>query len=78
MYIPEINTIMTSGAERLAVRKKYENIFNVEEMRMLCWTRAKTRKDSVRNQVVQEDAKRMPNDNIPETENNKLDKSGEE
>ena len=40
-----------------AVRKKDENRLHVAEMRMLRWIRGKTRKDRVRNQIIQEDAK---------------------
>ena len=40
-----------------AVRKKDENILHVAEMRMLRSIRGKTRKDHVRNQIIQEDAK---------------------
>ena len=45
------------GAECWAVRKKDENRLHVAEMRMLRWIRGKTRKDHVRNQIIQEDAK---------------------
>ena len=38
-------------------RKKDENRLHVAEMRMLRWIRGKTRKDHVRNQIIQEDAK---------------------
>ena len=48
---------MTYGAECWAVRKKDENRLHVAEMRMLRWIRGKTRKDHVRNQSIQEDAK---------------------
>ena len=44
---------MTYGAECWAVRKKDEN----RTLRMLRWLRGKTRKDHVRNQIIQEDAK---------------------
>ena len=45
------------STECLAVRKKDENRLHVAEMRMLRWIRGKTRKDHVRNQIIQEDAK---------------------
>ena len=51
-----IKPTMTYGAEYWAVRKKYENRLHVAEMRMLLWIRGKTRKDHVRNQIIQEDA----------------------
>ena len=38
-------------------RKKDENKLHVAEMRMIRWIRCKTRKDHVRNQIIQEDAK---------------------
>ena len=47
---------MAYGAECWAVRNNYENILHVAEMRMLRWIRSKTRKDHVRNQVIQDDA----------------------
>ena len=52
-----IKPTMTYGAECWAVRKKDENRLHVAEMRMLRWIRGKTRKDHVRNQLIQEDAK---------------------
>ena len=52
-----IKPTMTYGAECWAVRKKDENRLHVAEMRMLRWIRGKTRKDHVRNQSIQEDAK---------------------
>ena len=52
-----IKPAMTYGAECWAVRKKDENRLHVAEMRMLRWIRGKTRKDHVRNQSIQEDAK---------------------
>ena len=52
-----IKPTMTYGGECWAVRKKDENRLHVVEMRMLQWIRGKTRKDHVRNQSIQEDAK---------------------
>ena len=52
-----IKPIMTYGAECWAVRKKDENRLHVAEMRMLRWIRGKTRKDHVRNHIIQEDVK---------------------
>ena len=40
-----------------AVRKKDENSLHVAEIRTLRWIRGKTRKDHVRKQIIQEDAK---------------------
>ena len=57
VYKTVIKPTMTYGAERWAVRKKDENRLHVAEMRMLRWIRSKTRKDHVRNQVIQEDVK---------------------
>ena len=69
VYKTVINPTMTYGAECWAVRKKDENRLHVAEMRMLRWIRGKTRKDHVRNQIIQEDAKVcQTNVNIPETE----------
>ena len=48
---------MAHGAEWWAVRKKDESRLHVAEMRMLRWIRVKTRKDHVRNQIIQENAK---------------------
>ena len=48
---------VTYGAECRAIRKKDENRLYVAEMRMLRWIRGKARKDHVRNQIIQEDAK---------------------
>ena len=56
MYKTVIKPTMTYRAERWAVRKKDENILHVAEMRMLRWMRGKTRKDHVRNTIIQEDA----------------------
>ena len=41
-------------SECWAVREKDENRLHVAEMRMLRWIRGKTRKDRVRNQIIQE------------------------
>ena len=57
VYKTVIKPTMTYGAECWAIRKKYENRLLVAEMRMLRWIRGKTRKDHVRNQTIQEDAK---------------------
>ena len=57
VYKTVIKPTMTYGAECWAVRKKDENRLHVAEMRMLRWIRGKTRKDHVRNQSIQEDAK---------------------
>ena len=59
VYKRVIKPTTTYGAECWAVRKKDENILHVAEMRMLRWItgRLKTRKDHVRNQIIQEDAK---------------------
>ena len=57
MYKTVIKPTMTYGAECWAVRKKDENRLHVAEMRMLRWIRGNTRKDHVRNQSIQEDAK---------------------
>ena len=51
-----IKPTMTYGAE-YPVIKKDENRLHVAEMRMLRWIRGKTRKEHVRNQIIQEDAK---------------------
>ena len=60
VYTTVIKPTMTYGAECWAVRKKDENRLHVAEMRMLRWIRGKTRKDHVRNQSIQEDAKVCP------------------
>ena len=52
-----IKPIMIYGTLCWAVTTKYENRLHVAEMRMLRWIRGKTRKDHVRNQIIQEDAK---------------------
>ena len=57
MYKTAIKPTMTYGAECWAVRKKDENRLHVAEIRMLRWIWGKTRKDHVRNQIIQEDAK---------------------
>ena len=57
VYKTVIKPTMTYGAECWADRKKDENRLHVAEMRMLRWISGKTRKDNVRNQIVQEDAK---------------------
>ena len=57
MYKTVIKPTIIYGAESWAVRKKYETRLHVAEMRMLRWIRGKTRKDHVRNQIIQEDAK---------------------
>ena len=56
VYKTVIKPTMTYGAECWAVRKKDENRLHVAEMRMLRWIRGKTRKDHVRNTIIQEDA----------------------
>ena len=66
VYKTVIKPTMTYGAECWAVRKKDENRLHVAVMRMLRWIRGKTRKDHVRNQIIQEDAKVCQNVNIPE------------
>ncbi len=68
VYKTVIKPTMTYGAECWAVRKKDEIRLHVAELRMLRWIRGNTRKDHVRNQIIQEDAKNVPNVNIPETE----------
>ena len=53
-------TYMEQSVGRLEqwwVRKKDENRLHVAEMRMVRWIRGKTRKDHVRNQIIQEGAK---------------------
>ncbi len=57
VYKTVIKPTMTYGAECWAVRKKDENRLHVAKMRMLRWIRGKTRKDHVRNHIMQEDAK---------------------
>ena len=58
VYKTVIKPTMAYGAECWWVRKKDENIIlQVAEMRILRWIRGKTRKDHVRNQVIQEAAK---------------------
>ena len=57
VYKTVIKPTMTYGAECWAVRKKDENRLRGAEMRMLRWIRGKIRKDHVRNQIIQEDAK---------------------
>ena len=57
VYKTVIKPTMTYGADCWAVRKKDKNRLHVAEMRMLRWIRGKTRKDHVRNQIIQEDAK---------------------
>ena len=57
VYKTVIKPTMTYGAECWAVRKKDENRLHVAEMRMLRRIRGKTRKNHVRNQIIQEDAK---------------------
>ena len=59
-YKTVIKPTMSYGAECWAVRKKDENRLHVAEMRMLRWIRSKTRKDHVRNQIIQDDAKVCP------------------
>ena len=72
VYKTVIKPTMTYGAECLAVRKKDDNRLHVAETRMLRWIRGKTRKDHVRNQIMQEDAKVCQNVNIHEIEKIKL------
>ena len=55
-----IKPTIAYGAECWAVRKKDENILHVAEMRRLRWIRGKTRKDHVRNLIIQEGAKVCP------------------
>ena len=55
VYKTVIKPTITYGAECWAVRKKDENRLHIAEMRMLRWIRGKTRKDHVRNQIIQED-----------------------
>ena len=57
VYKTVIKPTMTYGAECWAFRKKDENRLHVAEMRMLRRIRGKIRKDHVRNQIIQEDAK---------------------
>ena len=57
VYKTVIKPTMTYVAECWAVRKKDENSLHVAETRMLRWIRGTTRKDHVRNQIIQEDAK---------------------
>ena len=57
VYKTVIKPTMTYGADCWAIRKKDENRLHEAEMRMLRWIRGKTRKDHVRNQSIQEDAK---------------------
>ena len=57
VYKTVIKPTMTYGAECWAIGKQDENRLHVAEMRMLRWIRGKTRKDHVRNQSIQEDAK---------------------
>ena len=52
-----IKPTMTYGAVCWAARKKDVNRLHVAEMRMLRWIRGNTRKDHVRSQFIQEDAK---------------------
>ena len=52
-----IKPTMTHGAECWTVGENDENILHVADMRILRWIRGKTRKDHVRNQIIQEDAK---------------------
>ena len=51
------NRLKRKKDENRLKRKKDENRLQVAEMRMLRWIRGKTRKDHVRNQSIQEDAK---------------------
>ena len=57
LYKIVMKPTMTYGVEWWAFRKKDEYRLHVAEMRMRLWTRGKTRKGHVRNQVIQEDAK---------------------
>ena len=57
VYKTVIKPTMTYGAECWPVRKKDENRLHVAEMRMVRWIRGKTRKDHVRNKIIQEYAK---------------------
>ena len=57
VYKTVIKPTMTYGADCWAIRKKDENRLHEAEMRMLRRIRGKTRKDHVRNQRIQEDAK---------------------
>ena len=50
-----IRPAMTYGSECWAVKKKDENKLNSAEMRMLRWTRGKTRLDHIRNEDVEMD-----------------------
>ena len=68
VYKKVIKPTMTYGAECWTVRKKDENRLHVAEMRMVRWISGKTRKDHVRNQIIQADAKVCQMLNIPETE----------
>ena len=71
MYKTVIKPTLTYRAEYWAVRKKDENRLHVAEMRILRWIRGKTRKDHVRNQIIQEDAK-VCHVNVRETQTVKI------
>ena len=51
---------MTYGSECWAVKKKYESKLNSAEMRMLRWTRGKTRLDHIRNEDIRKEAQVKP------------------
>ena len=55
-----IRPAMTYGSECWAVKKKDENKLNSVEMRMLRWTRGKTRLDHIRNEDIRKEADIKP------------------
>ena len=55
-----IRPAMTYGSECWAVKKKYDNKLNSAEMRMLKWTREKTRLDHIRNEDISKEAHIKP------------------
>ncbi len=61
-----IRPAMTYGSECWVVKKKDENKLNSAEMRMLRWTREKTRLDHIRNEDIRKEAHVKPVENILE------------
>ena len=51
---------MTYGSECWTLQKKEENKLNSAEMRMLRWTRGKTRLDYIRNEDTRKEAHAKP------------------
>ena len=67
VYKTAIKPAMVYGAECWAARKKGERKLHTTEMRMLRWTRGKTRLDQVRNVDIWKET-HVPDGRIPQRE----------